>query len=128
MLSTDAPGAVIVGLIVVHVAIVEVHVPRVGRIACDRRRRPIVGRLDKFICPLWPIHEWASGPFPNPLGVTEAVGVRSLLCPDRRKPHGSRVQGEDAQRNAGYKPTSVSQVAHEDKAGLWQDAAHLRNL
>ena len=33
MLTANAPGVVVVGLVVgVHVAIVEVHVPRVGRI------------------------------------------------------------------------------------------------
>ena len=47
MLTAHTPGVVVVGLIgVVHIAIVEVHVPRVGRIVCVRRRRPVVGRLD----------------------------------------------------------------------------------
>ena len=40
--TAHAPGVVAVGLIVVvHVAIVEVHVPRVGRILDIRRRRPV---------------------------------------------------------------------------------------
>ena len=47
MLTARAPDEVVVRLIVgVHVAIVEVHVPRVRGIIGIRRRRPIVGRLD----------------------------------------------------------------------------------
>jgi len=47
MLTTRAPDEVVVRLIVgVHVAIVEVHIPRIRGIIGIRRRRPIVGRLD----------------------------------------------------------------------------------
>lgn len=45
--TAHAPGADGVGLTVGdHEAIDEAHNPRGGRIACGRRRRPIVGRLD----------------------------------------------------------------------------------
>ena len=46
MLTAHTPHEVVVVLIVgVHVAIVEVHVPRVRGIVRICRRRPIVGRL-----------------------------------------------------------------------------------
>ena len=48
--TTGTPDEVVVRLIVgVHVAIVEVHVPRVRGIIGIRRRRPIVGRLDNCL-------------------------------------------------------------------------------
>ena len=52
MRTARTADLVVVGLIVgVHVAIVDVHVPRVGRMLRLRRRRPIVGRLD-----IWSAH------------------------------------------------------------------------
>jgi len=45
--ASHGPHIVGVGLIVVvHVAVVEVYVPGVGRVVCVRRGRPIVVRLD----------------------------------------------------------------------------------
>ena len=65
MLTAHTPGVVVVGLIVVvHIAIVEVHVPRVGRIVCVRRRRPIVGRLDVLSAHLSQFTK-EPGPFTN---------------------------------------------------------------